>query len=261
MSGKLEGRVAIVTGGGRGIGRATAELFAAEGARVVVATRTAAPGEATVAAITKAGGEATLFVVDIGSREAVRDLVIRTIERYGALDIVLHNAAYIPYGKLGRLTDAELDKTFDVGLKAAFWLAADALPHLMASRAARILVTSSVAGNREVTPGLVHYGAMKAGLNGFIRGAALELAPRRITVNGIEPGLTMTHSLQVAAKPDQIRQMEAGIPLGRAAEPREIATAFLYLASDEAAYITGQTLVIDGGSMLGKPAGLPIDAA
>jgi 3-oxoacyl-[acyl-carrier protein] reductase len=257
--GKLDGRVAIVTGAGRGIGRATAELFAAEGARIAVATRTASAGEETVAAIKAAGGEAFLVACDVGSRQACTGVIDATVEHYGRLDIVLHNAAYIPLAPLGALADTELDKLLDVGLKAAFWLCYAALAQLENSPAARILVTSSSAGNTGGVVGLVHYGAMKAGLNGFVRGAALELARRGVTVNAVQPGFTLTASAERNSSPAAIRAMTSPIPIARPGLPREMAEAFLYLASDAAAYVTGQILAIDGGATLGNPQGLKFD--
>lgn len=257
--GKLEGRVAIVTGGGRGIGKATAERFAAEGAKVVVATRTAAPGEETVNAIRAAGGEATLAAIDVGDRESVRKLVADTAARYGRIDIIVHNAAFIPAGPLQKVPDSAFDKMLDVGLKAAFWLTADALPYLEASPAGRIMVTSSGAGNRKSIAGMVHYGALKMAVTGFVRGAALELAPRGITVNAIEPGLTDTYSLHASMTDDQIAATASRIPINRPGKPEEIAAGFLFLASDEAGYMTGQSFSIDGGSSLGDATPLPMD--
>lgn len=256
--GKLEGRVAIITGSGRGIGRATAELFAREGAKVVVATLSPEPGEETVAAIKAAGGDALMVQIDVGNREAVRALVAKTVETYGQLDIVVHNAAYIPHGMIEELTDKQIDKAFDVGVKAAVWLTADALPHLLKSKAARVIVTSSIAAHQSHV-GLSIYSALKAGLNGFVRGAALELARRGVTVNAVAPGLTMGHHLQVSASPAVIAKLADRVAIGRAADPIDQAQGFLYLASDEARHVTGHVLTIDGGESLGDPHGLGLD--
>jgi 3-oxoacyl-[acyl-carrier protein] reductase len=238
--GKLDGRVAIVTGGGRGIGRATALRFAAEGAKVVAATRTAAPGQEVVDEIVAGGGEAMLVTLDIGERAAVTALIEQVAARFGRIDIVLHNAAYLTPANLADMPDEVLDKMFDVGVKAIFWLTHDALPWLKKSPAARILVTSSVAGNQRSLPGRVHYGSVKMAVTGFVRGAGLELARLGITVNAME----------------QIVAMGSEIPIGRAGYPEEIAAGFLFLASDDAAYMTGRTITMDGGNSLGDARGL-----
>lgn len=254
--GKLDGRVAIVTGAGRGIGRATAIRFAAEGAKIVVATRSAAPGQEAVDEIVAAGGEAILIALDMGDRAAVGAMVEQASAHFGRIDIVLHNAAYLTPSTIADMPDEVLDKMFDVGVKAAFWLAHDALPWLKRSPAGRILVTSSVAGNQKSLPGRVHYGSVKMAVTGFVRGAALELARYGITVNAIEPGLTVTYSLTSMASEAQIAAMGAEIPIGRAGRPEEIAAAFLFLASDEAGYMTGRTMTMDGGASLGDVRGL-----
>ena len=257
--GRLQDRIAIVTGAGQGIGRATAELFAAEGAKVVVATLSPEPGRDTVEAIRAAGGEARLVTLDMGDRAAVKALVAEAAQAYGGLDIVVHNAAYIPFAALDALSDEDLDRTFDVGVKACFWLARDALAYLKLSRAGRMLVTSSIAGLTTAIPGLSHYSAVKSAVNGFVRGAGLEFARHGITVNAVAPGLTNSASLQRTASPGAVKAMAGRIPLGRPAKCVEQAHGFLYLASDEAAYVTGTVLTIDGGSLLGRPEGLGLD--
>jgi len=251
MSGKLHGSVAIVTGAGRGIGRAIALRFAAEGATVVIGTRSANGGEQTLARITAAGGRAELIVCDVGRRDQAVALVRETEARHGAIDILVHNAGVFPYASLRNLTEQDLDESLNVNLKACFWLAQAALPALTRSAGGRLLVTSSVSGNHANAPGLTHYSASKAGVTGFVRNLALELAPLNITVNAVEPGFILTERNRDPAMADLVRATLEQIPMRRGGEPDDIAQLMVFLASREASYITGQSIVVDGGLTLG----------
>ncbi|HLG89456.1 MAG TPA: SDR family oxidoreductase [Alphaproteobacteria bacterium] len=256
---RLADRIAIVTGSGLGIGRAIAKRFAAEGARVVVGTRTASDGEETVAQIRKAGGEASLVAVDIGSRAGATKLVAEASRIYGGLDVLLHNAAHCPYARIEDLTDDDLDKTLTVNLKACFWLTQAALPLLRASKkGGRIIVTSSISGNHASARGLVHYSASKAGVTGFVRNLALELGRDRITVNAVEPGMIRTERNSGPEMADFMKAAAPRVPIGRLGEGDDIAEPMVYLASDQASYITGQSILIDGGISL--PSSLDIEA-
>ncbi len=247
---RLNGKVAIVTGSGQGIGAAIAMLFAAEGAKVVVATRTAEHGQSTVAQIRAAGGDATLVAIDIGSVEAVDSVVRQTLETYGCLDIVVHNAASFLGGLIEDYKEDDLETVLAVNLKACFRLTRACVPCLRKRGGGRILMTSSVTGPRVAMPGTAYYASSKAGIIGFIRTAALELAKDNITVNAVEPGYILTPAMDLLADAEGKAEMMKYIPNGQFGEPNDIAYAMLYLASDEAKYVTGQTLTIDGGSTL-----------
>lgn len=246
----LHNKVALVTGGGRGIGAAIATLFAAAGAQVLIANRTESAGEGVAAAIRSAGGTAQAIRCDIGQHAQAEHAVAAAVRAFGALDIVVHNAAVNPWSRIEAMQDAALDQTLAVNLKACFWLTQAALPHWRARGAGRMLVTSSVTGPRVAMPGSAHYAASKAGVNGFIRSAALELAAERITVNGVEPGYIAKQGGSLLSDPERAARIARHIPAGELGRPEDIAHAMCFLASDAARYITGQTIVVDGGSTL-----------
>jgi 3-oxoacyl-[acyl-carrier protein] reductase len=250
MIGNLAGKVALVTGAGQGIGAAIAQRFAQAGARVVIATRTARNGQAVVDSIVQTQGIASLVTTDVGQRDQVQRAILHAVERFGHLDIVVHNAAVYPILSIEQLPDEELDRTLSVNLKAGFWLIQAALPHLRKQGGGRFLFTSSVTGPNVAMPGTAHYAATKSGLNGLIRTAALEFARENITVNGVEPGYILTPAMAALGTEQDMEAMARSIPLGKLGAPLDIANAMLFLASDAAAYITGQTIVVDGGSTL-----------
>ena len=247
---RLQDKVAIITGAGQGIGEGIASVFADEGAKVVVATRTEKNGSETVDKIRAAGGEAILITCDIGAADSARKVVEKTVAEYGRLDIMVHNAASFAMGTLEEYKEEDMEESFSVNLKACIRLSAACIPHFKQRKQGRLLFTSSVTGPRVAYPGLSYYAASKSGVNGFIRNAALELARDGITVNGVEPGYIRTPAMELLTDEEGIKQMEYYIPNGHLGVPEDIAYAMLYLASDEAAYVTGQTIVVDGGSTL-----------
>lgn len=247
---RLTDKVAIITGAGQGIGRGIAKVFAEEGAAVVVATRTEQNGRETVDAILKNGGDALLCTVDIGKLENIEKVVSAAAERYGRIDIMVHNAASFLTGPVEHYSEEDLDTVLSVNLKTCFRMSRACIPYFKKQGGGRLLFTSSVTGPRVVMPGTSYYAASKGGMNAFIRTASIELARENITVNGVEPGYIRTAAMEILADEDGMKQMAKYIPMGYLGDPEDIAYAMVFLASDEARYITGQTIVVDGGSTL-----------
>jgi 3-oxoacyl-[acyl-carrier protein] reductase len=245
MTGRLQDKVALVIGAARGIGKATAIRFIEEGARVIIADT---EREAGAASATEIGA---LFVyVDISKLADAEAAVDLAVKRFGRLDIVVQNAGIYPWQLLEQTSVDDWDRVMGVNLRGSFIAARAALVPMKQQRSGRILFTSSITGPHVTSPGHGHYSATKAGINGLIRAAALEFAGYGITVNGVEPGNIMTEAMQLHRSPEFIKGMEDAIPLGRLGSSRDVANAFLFLASDEAAYITGTTIVVDGGQLL-----------
>lgn len=247
MAGRLEGRAAVVTGAGRGIGRATAEVYAREGARVLVVDRDAGFAEQAAADI---GGAAVAFVADVTKRDEVMAMGAAAADAFGGIDILTQNAGIYPNTPVEDITDDEWSLVMNVNTRSALYTAQACLPHLKRSSHGRITITSSITGPKVGYPGFVHYGASKAALNGIIRSLALELVGHGITVNGVEPGTVLTPGVQVLLTPEEVEGVAANIPMKRFATPIDIAHAHLFFASDEAEYVTGQTIVVDGGQIL-----------
>jgi 3-oxoacyl-[acyl-carrier protein] reductase len=248
--GRLAGKTALVTGSGQGIGAGIAKVFALEGADVVVATRTTASGQATVNDIVRGGGTAILVQTDVQNDEQIGDAIQATIDTYGKLDIMVHNAASFAGGMVEDYEPDDLEDSLKTNLKAAFSLAKAAIPHMKKQGGGRLLYTSSVTGPRVSMPGASYYAASKGGLNAFIKSAGLELAAHKITVNGVEPGFIKTPAMDLLADEEGQALMAKYVPAGHFGTPEDIAYAMLYLASEEAGYVTGQTIVVDGGSTI-----------
>jgi 3-oxoacyl-[acyl-carrier protein] reductase len=244
-------KVVLVTGAGRGIGRAVAEAFAAEGAKIVVSARKATLGEQVVTEIGKRGGDATLTIGDV-SRRADIGAMIRGAERaYGGLDIVVHCAADAAMGRIAAMSDEVFDTQVHANIHSLFWLAKDALPLLAKSRGkGRLIFISSGAANRSFTPGLIPYMASKAYMNAFARGLANEVGRDNVLVNVVEPGLIASDRMREHLDESRAAKIASAFPIARVGLPAEIAAAVLYLASPEAGYITGTTLLVDGGATM-----------
>jgi len=233
-----------VTGASRGIGRAIAERLAAGGAHVVCVAR-ANNADATVAAITAAGGRAEAHGLDVTDAAAVEGLIKSVIEKHGKLDILVSNAGITRDQLMLRMKRADWDEVLATNLTASFTLCQAALKPMIRARSGRIIAISSVVGQTG-NAGQANYAASKAGLIGFCKSLAREVASRQVTVNVVAPGLIET-DMTTAISADAKTDWSAQIPLGRMGSPAEIAAAVSFLASDEASYITGQVLAVNGG--------------
>ena len=249
MFNSLQGRSAIVTGGSKGIGRGIAEIFARAGVNVVITGRTQADIDSAVADLTGLAGTVTGVAADVTSPEDCRRAVAAAIERNGGLDIVCANAGIFPSGRLQDLTPEDIEQVLAVNFKGTVYIVQAALDALTASGHGRVIITSSITGPVTGFPGWSHYGASKAAQMGFLRTAAIELAPKKITVNAVLPGNIITEGL-VEMGQTYMDQMAASVPAGKLGEVADIGNAALFFATDEASYITGQSLVVDGGQIL-----------
>ncbi|MFL1526552.1 SDR family oxidoreductase [Pseudomonas sp. O230] len=246
----FSGKTVLVTGGAQGIGQAIVEAFAVRGARVMIADLRLAQAQSLATALTTRACQVEAVDIDLADATAVFELVQGLERDWGRLDILIHNAGYFPLTPFAEITRSILDRTLAVNLSALFWLTQAALPMFQRQGSGCVLVTSSVTGPRVAYPGLSHYAASKAGVNGFIRNAALELAGYRVRVNGVEPGMIATPAMDNLGDGQVNSDIASRVPLGRLGTAEDIAGAMLFLASDLATYITGQTIVVDGGSTL-----------
>jgi 3-oxoacyl-[acyl-carrier protein] reductase len=245
----LKGRSVIVTGSSKGIGRGIALRFGLEQCSVLVVSRKFSEAKAVATEIVAAGGMAVAAEADV-TRQADMEAMARTaMDSFGAIDILCANAGIFPAAKLGAMTERDFDNVIGTNLKGTFLSVAACLPAMKAKKGGRIILTSSITGPVTGYPGWSHYGASKAGQLGFMRTAAIELAAYGITVNAVLPGNIVTEAL-AGLGDDYVRNMEASVPMRRLGSVTDIANAALFFASDEAAYITGQSLVIDGGQIL-----------
>lgn len=242
----LEGRTVIVTGASKGIGRGIALRFGEAGLNVLVVSRTLADAEKVAREI---GKSASAFAADVTSPDDCAAMAACAVDRYGSVDVLCANAGIFPAAKLGEMSAADFDHVVGTNLKGTFLSVSAVLPAMKAKKAGRIVITSSITGPITGYTGWSHYGASKAGQLGFMRTAAIELAPWNITVNAVMPGNIRTEGLDGLGA-DYIASMEASIPMRRLGTVTDIANAALFFASEEAGYVTGQTMVIDGGQVL-----------
>ena len=248
---QLDGKITVVTGAGRGIGRAIACLFAAEGASVVVAARTASEGEETVSLIHQAGGTARFIPTDVGQDAQVRNLITETVRSFGRLDALVNNAGIGGPGRpLDETNEDEWDRVIDTNLKGCYLGMRYAIPQMRAVGGGAIVNLSSVLAEQTL-PGCTAYTASKAAIIGLTKATALEVGRDGIRVNCIQPGSTdtpmmwegLTEKERIEVEP----QVAASAPLGKVGQPDEIARVALFLVSDASSFMTGASVLVDGG--------------
>jgi 3-oxoacyl-[acyl-carrier protein] reductase len=239
----VTGRTVIVTGGTKGIGKGIARVFAQAGANVVVVGRDAATGEAAASDL-----GATYVQADIAQAADCERMAAETEQRFGGIDVLCANAGIFPDVKLADMTERDIDEIFAINVKGTMLSVKACMPALERSGHGRVVITSSITGPITGYPGWSHYGATKAAQLGFLRTASIELAARGITINAVMPGNIETEGLAEMG-PDYRAAMEASIPQKKIGTVEDIGHAALFFATDEANYITGQTIVVDGGQV------------
>ncbi len=250
MAGRLQDRSAIITGSGRGIGRSMAQVFAAEGANVLIVDIDANTGQETCEEIRRSCGEASFFRGDVSKKGDMESMARTAVEDFGRIDVLCSNAAVFHPALLEDMSEELWDEDHSVNLKGAFLVMKACIGQMKDQGYGRIVLTSSITGPVTGLPRHGHYAASKAGMLGLMRTAAIEFARYGVTINAVLPGTIGTQELIQDLGDETLRRIKGCIPLGRLGRPEDIAHAALFLASDEAGFITGQTLIVDGGQSL-----------
>ena len=248
----LKGKVALVTGASSGIGRCTAEILAASGARVALNFHSNEAGaEAARAAITEAGGQAITIKADVTRAAEIQSLVERTVSEFGPIDILVNNAgSLIERLRILELTEERWDEVIDLNLKSAFLCCHAVAASMIERKTGAIVNVSSIAGRTGGALGSIHYSTAKGGLITFTKGLAKELAPFGIRVNAVSPGVIDTPYHEQFSTPEMMKGYVSGIPMGRVGTPCEVAKVICFLASDAAGYLAGETIEINGGMFM-----------
>lgn len=245
----IRGKSVIVTGGSKGIGRGIAKVFAAQGAKVMIAARGKDASEAVLAELRGAGGIAEAVACDVADWDSVQAMVKATEAAFGGVDILCANAGIFPQAKMVDLDPDEWDRVMATNLKSAFLTVKACIPYFEKAGKGRVILTSSITGPVTGYPGWTHYGASKAGQLGFLKTASMELARYNTTINAVMPGNIVTEGLEGLGQA-YLDTMAASVPLKRLGVIEDIGNAALFFASDEANYITGQQIIVDGGQTL-----------
>lgn len=245
----IAGRSVIVTGGSRGIGKGIATCFAKAGCNVLITCRDETLARETVESLADLPGEVSYIKADSSSLDDCHRMATAALERHGGIDVLCANAGIFPTAKLATMTADDLEHVMSVNFYGTVYSVMACQDALKSSGRGRVIITSSITGNVTGFPGWSHYGASKAAQVGFMRTAAMELAPAGVTVNAVLPGNVATEGLDGLGE-NYLRQMAEAVPHGRLGRVEEVGNAALFFASDEASYLTGQSLIIDGGQIL-----------
>lgn len=246
---KLKEKTAVIIGGGSWIGESIAKKFALEGAKVVIAGPTLSKLEKTVDSIKNSGGTAFCDVLDVRSEDQVINFFKKFVKQHNKIDILVNSAAIYPRSTIDDLSLSEWREVIDVNLTGCFIVLKYASQIMKKNSGGKIIFISSIAGEKLGISGFAHYGASKAGMNGLMRAAAIELAKYNINVNSINPGNIINHK-RFNIDPTELHQMEKTIPIGRVGTPIDVANLAVFLASNESNFITGQDYIIDGGEVV-----------
>ena len=242
----FEGKSVIITGGSKGIGRGIATVFARQGAKVTI---TARGEEALKLAAAEIDGDVRYELCDVSDWASVQSMVANVVKAHGGLDVICANAGAFPQTKIIDMDPEEWDDVMATNLRSSFLCVKAVIPHFEKAGKGRVVLTSSITGAITGFPGWSHYGASKSGQLGFLKTAAMELARYNTTINAVMPGNIYTEGLQNLGQ-EYLDTMAASIPLKRLGDVEDIGNAALFFASDEAAYITGQQIVVDGGQII-----------
>ncbi|MEC1772043.1 3-oxoacyl-ACP reductase FabG [Schinkia azotoformans] len=245
----LKGKTVIVTGGSKGVGKGIARVFANHGANVAVVARDLSTAETCAAEINGGEGRVVAFSANVTDRKSMESMVQKVAETFGGIDVLCANAGIFPSAPLEEMTDDDWDTVMNTNAKGTFISVQTCLPFLKKAEFGRIVITSSITGPVTGYPGWAHYAASKAAQLGFMRTTSLELAADGITVNAVMPGNILTEGLEGMGE-DYLNEMAASIPMKKLGTVEDIGYAALFLASKEAGFITGQTIIVDGGQIL-----------